>query len=426
MHYTDLTTETKPTDLHIPQFTYSTPIAPDATPSQSLAFTHMSDQSNSNGFAFSALFVSSPATGASPGPTFPQATPLRTPSQSSGRSILREQTIASSFIGFSWGPTRDAFATADTQPKSSPNQPQLLTPRPLGRAASLSAFSILADRDPLATPSGTQRYPFATPTRPSAFTPYGTLPRASTIRRTAPRRTVSDREAMKQLVDCIGMSARKKVLESGRKPRTLTKLPSSRSSTLKELRFDKSVMVMNDTGISYKVDSGQSSSSDTTGMSLSRLEYSISSRSLSAQSLPEATYSLLTESDSSLESDVPPSPSPSPRPGSAMSIMSRRSQTPTATYFLRPGTGTSRSADKEFHSPMVPADPQWGKSPPRTKRVEIAGSPTVRQNPGQIVGEDISYEVLDTLEKRYSKLMGDIGTLKGRLDRVSGRLQGTR
>ncbi|KAK7687642.1 hypothetical protein QCA50_008857 [Cerrena zonata] len=418
-NWSNLHDQSTPTDLHLPQFTYSTPIAPDATnqPSHSLAFTQMSDQSDSRAFAFSALFVSSPAS--AQGGSLLQATPLRTPSQGSSRSILRDHTTATSFIGFSWGPTRDAFGSAGDQQDSSPANHQLFTPRPLGHATSLSPFSTLQERNPQSTPAGAQRYPFATPVRPSAFTPYGTLPRASTIRRTAPRRTVSDREAMKQLVDCIGMSARKKVLESGRKPKALIKLPNSRSSTLKELRFDKSVMVLNDAGISYKIDSGSASVSDTTGVSLSKLEYSASSRSFSAQSLPEATYSLLTESDSSLDSDIPPSPSPSPRPGSAMSVLSRRSQTPTTAYFLRVGSNSSRSVDsKVFHSPLIPADPQWGTAPPRTTDAGVN-----ENSKSQMANEDLSYDMLDAFEKRHSRLMDDIGLLRGRLDRVSGRLR---
>ena len=49
---------------------------------------------------------------------------------------------------------------------------------------------------------------------------------------------------MKQLVDCIGMSARKKVLESGRKPGVVGvwslggKSGVGKSSLKKELRFD--------------------------------------------------------------------------------------------------------------------------------------------------------------------------------------------
>ena len=68
-------------------------------------------------------------------------------------------------------------------------------------------------RDPIA-PS----IPYATPVRGAMQTPFHLT---STARRTGPRRPVSDREAMKQLVDCVGMSARKRVLESGRKPRQL-------------------------------------------------------------------------------------------------------------------------------------------------------------------------------------------------------------
>jgi hypothetical protein len=64
----------------------------------------------------------------------------------------------------------------------------------------------------------------------------GTISCASTLRRTrtAPRRAVSDREAMRQLVDCIGLSAHKKILAAGRTPRrafTQTKSKTLRFAT---------------------------------------------------------------------------------------------------------------------------------------------------------------------------------------------------
>ena len=337
----------------------------------------------------------------------------KTPSHTSSRSILREQPVAS-FIGFSWGPTVDAFDGLDADildgptPRHGHQSPK--TPLPIRiSSTSLNPFGLIPPTSIQGTP-GFHRYPFATPTRPSALTPYGTLPRASTIRRTAPRRTVSDREAMKQLVDCIGMSARKKVLESGRKPRIITKFSNSRSSTLKELRFDKSVMVVNDTGVSYRVDPpSMTSSSAVTGISSIA---GMMSLSISANGMEDP--SSIVPLEDSTASDIPPSPSPSPRPGSAMSMLSKRSQTPTITgsYFLQVGSGNGRN--RNAHSPTLLAsdDPARCQQPTRPSpepEVEAEKSP----------GWD-SFE--DELQNRYDRLMKDIGDLSGRLREVAKRI----
>ena len=92
-------------------------------------------------------------------------------------------------------------------------------------AANLLVPTPVVDGGILSTPrpfANNAPHNYSTPRRPYALSPYHTLQRTSTIRRSnAPRRSVSDREAMKQLVDCVGMSAKKKVLESGRKPRVI-------------------------------------------------------------------------------------------------------------------------------------------------------------------------------------------------------------
>ena len=60
-----------------------------------------------------------------------------------------------------------------------------------------------------------------------------TIPCASTLRRTrtAPRRAISDREAMRQLVDCVELSARKKVFRAGRTSRRA--LSQTKSKTIR-------------------------------------------------------------------------------------------------------------------------------------------------------------------------------------------------
>lgn len=168
-----------------------------------------------------------------------------------------------------------------------------MTPRPLGSVQSRLSSGGL-ERIP-----STHLNAFTTPIRPYNLSPYHTLPRPSTIRCTASRRAVSDREAMQQLVDCIGMSARKKVLASGRKPRVLDSFSRNSASTIrKELRFGPPPIVP--------------------------------TKSFDSTDFPPVSASLDLDGSES-GSEGPPSPSPSPRPGSAMSTLSRRSVTPTTT-----------------------------------------------------------------------------------------------
>lgn len=370
------------------------------------------DESQSRGFAFSAFFQpSSPMTApngsaAQNGSSITQATP----SHGSTRSILREQPIAA-FIGFSWGPPKDAF---EKKSSSSPqHRANISTPRPLQHLfAPLTPFGHSANVQ--STPVG-PRYPFATPVRPSALTPFQTLPRASTVRRTVQRRAVSDREAMKQLVDCVGMSARKKVLESGRKPRVLS---INRSGTLKELRFDRSVAVVGDGGVSFHEQGSQSHSDSILGASL----LSASSRAScsggaagTGNSATGLTQEILVEDLSSdLDSDAPPSPSPTPRPGSAMSILSRRSQTPTGSYFLRSGQSGLKAGEdsKRSTSPSVVESEN-------TRRQQYED----RSSVAPAGDEDCAYESLERMERRYRTLMSDIAVVEGRLDEVSSLLR---
>ncbi|GBE86225.1 kinase-like protein [Sparassis crispa] len=355
----------RPVDLHLPQFTYTTPIVPSAP----VANSHSSSEgsSSSRPFAFSALFQSSPASthGVSVLPV--------TPSHTSSRSILKEQPVAS-FIGFSWGPSLDAFTGAADQPNSN-NQEGLSTIQPLNFLSVPPTHFASVPQTMHATPV-MQRYPFATPVRPNVLTPFRTLPRASTVRRTAPRRAVSDREAMKQLVDCVGMSARKKVLESGRKPRIIGS--SGRSSAVKELRFDSSVAVVGDSGVSYKVDPPTQSTVTLPSV-----------LSLSGSGSQEALVDLPSYSD--IDSDLPASPSPSPRPGSALSMMSRRSQTPTTSSFnlLRFGQDSMRVGEEE--------------------KLLVSSS----------VADSLSYDVLDEYDKRYTVLLEDLAGIESRLSRLS-------
>jgi hypothetical protein len=110
------------------------------------------------------------------------------------------------FIDFSWAPTGDAFSD---------------TP-----ARAILPF-VLA----YPTPDGT--YAAITTELITPMRRIGSLSCASTLRRTrtAPRRAVSDRKAMRQLVNCIGLSAREEVLTVGRTPRSV--LASAKPKTLR-------------------------------------------------------------------------------------------------------------------------------------------------------------------------------------------------
>lgn len=325
------------------------------------------------------------------------------------KSILRDPA-SGSFIGFSWGPVLDAFKADGQSPNARPIQPSTpLVSRvpftPIGkRSASVQA-----------TP---QR--FMTPIRPNLGTPFSSAP--GTIGRTAQRRTVSDREAFKQLVSCVGMSARKKVLESGRKPRLLTLTTASsgrsRASTLKELRFDRSVAVLGaDTGISYRLDPTSTSSSAAGTSSFATLSY---------LSIPPPGPLIPSESDSSMDSEALYSPSPSPRPSSAMSSLSKHSMTP-ASLSLRPRsvsnpstldsrtTLSSAVGSRGFLSPISPLDPPWAENPAFRARPP---PPIVSMN------KSLTYDVLDEFQLRYDRLMQDIEGISGRLGEVALRMNG--
>ncbi|EIW75582.1 kinase-like protein [Coniophora puteana RWD-64-598 SS2] len=242
--------DSAPDDLLVPEFTY---FAPNGTGVLAANLDRSTGSDASQPFAFSALFQSSIIT---------EPSHLNRSSGSSpGLSGLQNSQNASgqkAWIGFSWGPMADAFnhdgsmSAQDLDPslfQAAPRAPdqtegdsawvdQLTTPRPAARPSAPTPSAVPrygtfagfpsagAGADP-ASPSSL----FRTPVR----TPFNTFPRTAprtattTLRRTAQRREVSDREAMRQLVDCVGMSARKKVLASGRKPRILDSVVRART-----------------------------------------------------------------------------------------------------------------------------------------------------------------------------------------------------
>ncbi|KAG1732861.1 kinase-like protein [Suillus paluster] len=324
-----------PSDIHVPRFTYSVAAAPGSP----IERPDPTDDGNSQPFAFSALFQSSPNT--SPGISILRDTPDRI-----------SPRAESAFIGFSWGPTNDAFPFSNSFRKGETDS--LATPQPL------QATSVKSSPYPSLKPSIVAPTHFATPIRPHGLSAFHTLPRTSAVRRTAQRRAVSDREAMKQLVECIGMSARKKVLASGRKPRLLQSSGRSLSNTVrKELRFG--------------------------------LQPIITNKTYDSDDFPPVVVASTFDGADETESDGPPSPSPSPRPGSAMSILSRRSVTPTisGSYSARllnlPSTTFTASRSHEELLSNLQSD---GK-------------------------------IFESLENRHAAMMSDLTAIEGRLRRIS-------
>lgn len=287
-----------------------------------------------------------------------------TPASKFNRSANSSPSVTS-FMGFSWGPALDAFGN----PASAP--------------ARKVSFNPFPNTPRLGIQGNVPTNHFATPVRPNTITTHQTLLRTGTVRRTAPRRPVSDREAMKQLVNLVGMSARKKVVESGRKPRILTisSFPGnrSRSGTLKELRFESSHAVIDGRSMSL-----ESSRMDTTMIRPPQFGPGFSSE--------DGT------TDTETETEVPPSPSPTPRPGSAMSIMSRRSQTPTITGSL---------GVKDYLRPV-------------SHEQEETATVSRHDIPQDGTDDKFSNNVLDDLDKRHAKLIADITGIHRRLGKLSG------
>ena len=357
--------EVAPSGLHLPLFTYTEPKVTTTTGTTGNDPPAQYEESLSQGYPFSVFFQ--PSSSVSPGLSITRPSPGPV-SGNASNSVLRSSLStnfdstksASSFIGFSWGPLADAFPPA--VPTSSTNsehgteyRPTLIpvpihdTPAanllvPAGDGGILSSSRPFADNAP---------YSYSTPRRPYALSPYHTLQRTSTIKRSnAPRRSVSDREAMKQLVDCVGMSARKKVLESGRKPRVIGLWSLSGKSSMrgegtgkstykKELRFDPLATPIPRPDYSALGPSSETGSVTTTRSHRNNSNDSHSSgdgdqrdnhqrRTTYAYNNFASSEGTNTDSD---EDDIGGPPSPSPRPGSAMSTISM-SRTPTTTTML--------------------------------------------------------------------------------------------
>ena len=452
--FTLIHTGPKPQDLHLPEFNYDVPLTghlvPQDSPDPVARPPPLDDSDGSLPFALSAFRQHS----------FPSSLTVSsmqmTPASRFTQSVVgsASQTVPS-FIGFTWGPALDAFDPKKSTP----------TPKKVSFHSMLETTGSQALHNHLmvpATPQGSTGKAFVTPVRGN---PTGTpFARPSTVRRsTAPRRIISDREAMKELVNLVGMSARKRVIESGRKPRILAGMStgerSSRrtsSGTVKELRFDMtSTIVPPDEGakerrrvssasLSYtasmtSADASSRGSDPTWSRMPPQPNFTITGTS-SGSGLEEEEaegYSDAVDEETETEADIPASPTPSPRPGSAMSMMSRRSQTPTVTMStgtlatlpssasLGPGSGAvqRRSSGSYLTVPSMypePIPPLPTPTPstiaPRSPSRARADSPGNEEDP-------LSDIVLDRLDRRHAKLVEDISGIHNRLSDLARQMR---
>lgn len=228
------------------------------------------------------------------------------------------------FPGFSWGPQLHAFDSVamTNAEKATPLQDVQNTPRPVKQTPAAASRAVNRPLfDTRFSDPGANVNRFSTPIRPPFF-PHAqsTIPRPvgfpTSVR---PTRIVSEREALRQMINCVSASARKKVLESGRKPRFISTLrgPSSSSTLSVHSRHRP------------KIPSLQLAQHDPTG-TLTEINILPPRKELNASE--------------SMDESAPPSPSP--RPGSSLSRRSG-SQSPypfsrstAPSPMLEPGSAT--------------------------------------------------------------------------------------
>ena len=380
-----------------------------------------------------------------------------TPASKFAQSVTGNSGKTASFIGFTWGPALDAFDPKKDSP----------TPKKVAFHNMLDTTGNQALHNHLmvpATPRGSTNKGFATPVRgnPTA-TPFA---RPSTVRRsTAPRRIISDREAMKELVNLVGMSAKKRVIESGRKPKILVGISveerSSRrtsSGTVKELRFDMTPRIappdervkqrrrvssasLSYTGSMASADASSRTSEPTWSRMPPQPNFTLTGTSSGSGLEEEETEDYFDGADegdeTETEAEIPASPTPGPRPGSAMSMMSRRSQTPTVTmsygsFGTLPSSGSLNSGFGTMHQRnggnylTVPS-----LYPEPTPPVPTHTSPTVApQSPDRVQASSIgnqeedslSDNVFDHLNRRHIRLVEDISGIHKRLSELARRM----
>lgn len=187
--------------------------------------------STNSAFAFSDLFISSPSISLMSSRQSPSANSVRAQSarmksvaswNGEGMDFFSDLKLHSphqdvtqaededqvEWEGFTWGPTLHAFSpvTSFGLLPSDDLNPDANSPRASSSAPRTS-------QTPLRPTPLSSKNSFQTPLRPSPA-----LSGTSTVRRSRP---ISEQRQLQQLVDCVGMSARRRVLESGRKPKLL-------------------------------------------------------------------------------------------------------------------------------------------------------------------------------------------------------------
>ena len=395
-------TETAPSNLHLPQFTYAEPANVSPVPP---GFQPQSEDTHSQGFNFSALFQSTVAS-SSPGLSVLLSRSSQPPRASDEDNIT-------SFIGFSWGPALDAFPAQESH-RISTSTLDSNTPRPIRLPSTYLTpnTNFVSPPWPIQTDAIPNRY--TTPMRPTALTPFQTLQRTGTARPSTLRRSVSDREAMKQLVDCVGMSARKIVLQSGRKPRILRSFSSSGSLKLKkDLGF---VIPLQDYGntssTSYTTSSGD------TGTLMTGATSQFTSALLQGRPKENDNEIQVSGSEDTTDTEGPPSPSPTPRPSSSMSILStRRAGTPTigSMRIVSQGStitmslGVPRSASvRSMRSSSLSFNRSFGGET----------SPGLLPHQESDTDKARGVPTMGELEKRLERLMADMRSLEEKLGRL--------
>lgn len=302
-------------------------------------------------------------------------TPNATSLGSSTGSHASQSFMSTSFIGFSWGPRlspgEEVHATNTPMPVFTPRLKSRSTPSLAPPPVFYAQMS--DDNDTYSTPIRKGNNLIRTPLRTM------TVPRTNgTIRRTV-RRSLSDREAMKQLVGLVGQSARKKVLESGRKPRILPAVAGGRSRSNSTVKFVPAPIIVPPVSVSKR----------------------------KKPEVWDGETETETETDTDTGSEAPPSPSPSPRPGSAMSMLSsrsRRSATPTMTM-------SAGMLSTQLSLPL----------PSTGRRSSFSQSTTTNMSHTWSSTMSLEDRTLDEMEVKHAALMYDIDRIESKITSLAGQ-----
>lgn len=234
----------RPPNLQLPQFEYN-------LPEHSIVDPSLDDETYSKGYAFSAFFNSSvSSTSTNPNANATNLTFIRPPSplQATEKDVADDVNVPShltQYVGFTWGPTIDAFDGPLQPPRNPPvpAQVEIATPRPVSKSRAEAFQSAMRRLETIGStssappallttgPSPSDRvsvhmHAMSTPVRPSSygeglFVPPSTIRRTvgGSARKVGSVRGMSELEQLKQLSDCVRASARKRLNEhAGRTP----------------------------------------------------------------------------------------------------------------------------------------------------------------------------------------------------------------